>query len=88
MNWQGPSTGMESDISVEAFRIAPTVHSLKYVRFIADGDSSTHAELTAKVPYVRYIEKIECANHACKCLKKRLYMKQKETPNAGGFLVV
>ena len=50
--------GMESDILVEAFRIAPTMHSLKYVRFIADGDSSTHAELTAKVPYGRYIEKL------------------------------
>ena len=77
---------MESDILVEAFRIAPTMHSLKYVRFIADGDSSTHAELTAKVPYGRYIEKIECANHACKCLKKRLYMKQKENPECRRLL--
>jgi hypothetical protein len=58
MNWHGPSTGMESDILVDAFRIAPTMHRLRYARFVADGDSSTHSEIIAKVPYGRNVEKI------------------------------
>ena len=75
--WDGPSTGMEADIIVEAFRLAPTMHKLKYKRFIADGDSNLYNELIAKVPYGRMIEKVECVNHACKCLTSRLYNKRK-----------
>ena len=86
MNWQGPSTGMESDILVDAFRIATSMHNLRYTRFVADGDSSTHSEIIARVPYGRNVEKIECANHACKCLKNRLYKKQHENAECRRFL--
>ena len=87
MNWQGPSTGMESDILVDAFRIATSMHNLRYTRFVADGNSITHSETVARAPYGRNIEKIECANHACKCLKNRLYKKQHENAECRRFLV-
>ena len=86
MNWSGSSTAMESDILVEAFRVAPAMHKLRYTKFIADGDSSTHSEIITKVSYGRIVEKIECANHACKCLKKRLYNKCKESAECRKFL--
>ena len=86
MNWQGPSTGIESDILVDAFRIAKSMHNLRYTRYVADGDSSTHSEIIARVPYGRNVEKIECANHACKCLKNRLYKKQHENAECRRFL--
>ena len=86
MNWQGPSKAMESDILVDAFRIATSVHNLRYARFIADNDSSTHSEIIARVLYNRNVEKIECANHACKCLKNRLYKKQHENAECRRFL--
>ena len=55
LNWDGPSTGMEADKIVEAFRLAPTMHKLKYKRFIADEDSNLYNELIAKVPYGRMV---------------------------------
>ena len=54
---------MEADIIVEAI-----MHKLKYKSFIADGDFNLYNELIAKVPYGRMVEKVECVNHASKCL--------------------
>ena len=36
------------------------------------GDSSTYAAIKEKVPWGRDDKKIECANHACKCLRSNL----------------
>ena len=57
MNWLGPSIGMEPDILVDAFQIATSMHNLRYARFVANGDSSTHSEIITSVPYGRNVEK-------------------------------
>ena len=86
MNWRGPSTCMESDIIVDMFLITIAMHHLRYAELVADANSNTHPEIIARVPYGRCVEKIERANHACKCLKIRLYKKQHENAECRRFL--
>lgn len=64
---------MESDIIVEGFQMAERKHGVRYMRIVADGDSSTEARIRQQVPlWGAHIEKEECANHACKCLRSHL----------------
>ena len=60
-NWDGTSTGMESDIILEGFKQSISIHGLKYAYLVGDGDSSVLKRLQAESPYV--VEKIECSNH-------------------------
>ena len=60
-NWAGSSTAMESDIIVEGFNLSESMHGLRYMQFIGDGDSSVHYNIVTSVPYGRHVEKIECA---------------------------
>lgn len=63
-NYEGPSTGMEAMIIAEGFQRSIEMHNLIYQRFIADGDSSTHAKIIQTRPYANVtVEKINCRNH-------------------------
>ena len=70
-NWSASSSEMETDIILEEFREAEKI--LRYMKFVGDGDSSVHPTLLLQVPvWGRHIQKLECANHACKCYRGRL----------------
>ena len=71
-NWEGSSSSMESDIVAEGFRLSEQHHGVRYMRVTADGDSSLMSTLIQSVPYGPFIQKVECANHACKCYRSRL----------------
>ena len=72
-NWEKSSSEMEPDIILEGFTQSEKVHGVRYKRFVGDGDSSVYPTLLEKVPsWGRYIEKVECANHACKCYRSSL----------------
>lgn len=65
-NWDESSSEMEPDIILEGFKQAEQVHGVRYKRFVGDGDSSVYPTLIENVlGWGRYIEKLECANHAC-----------------------
>ena len=83
-NWSGSSTAMEADIIVEGFNLSESMHGLRYIKLIGDGDSSVHHNIITSVPYGRYVEKIECANHAVKCYHSRLANIVKDNPSFGG----
>jgi len=40
---------MEPDIILEDFRLAEHQHSVRYTKFIGDGDSSVHTQLISNV---------------------------------------
>ena len=64
-NWDASSSEMEPDIILEGFKQAEEVHGVRYKRFVGDGDSSVYPTLIQNIPgWGRYIEKLECANHA------------------------
>lgn len=71
-NWSGSSSAMESDIIVEGFNQSIKMHGIRYKHFIADGDSSTYANLKMKVEYGNLIQKTECKNHVFKNYSKHL----------------
>ena len=72
-NWNSSSPAMESDILVEGFKQAESVHQVRYMFLIGDGDSSVLHSIHTKVPvWGRYIQKIECANHALKNYRSKL----------------
>ena len=83
-NWDGSSSAMESDILVEGFRISEQLHGVYYMRVIGDGDSSLMANIQQYVIYGPFVEKIECANHACKCYRNRLEELAKDHPEFRG----
>ena len=66
-NWDGSSYAMETDIIVEGFKKCIEQHSVKYTKFIGNGDSSVYSTLISSVPWGYAIEKLECANHTVKC---------------------
>lgn len=74
-NWDGSSSGMESDILVEGFNKSIDMYGVKYARFIGDGDSNVYKKILDSRPYDNLtVEKIECKNHllrnACNKLKQ------------------
>ena len=71
---------METDIIVEGFNLSESMHGLRYIKMIGDGDSSVHHNIITSVSYGRYVEKIECANHAVKCYHSRLANIVKDNP--------
>ncbi len=76
---------MESNIILEGFQQAEAVHGVRYMRFIGDGDSSVHSTLIQCVPvWGRFIEKMECANHACQCYRSSLEKLVSEKPEYKG----
>ncbi|XP_031327537.1 uncharacterized protein LOC116166782 isoform X2 [Photinus pyralis] len=78
-NWTASSGAMESDIIVEGFNHSISMHKIKYLKFIADGDSSVFAKIKQKVTYGNEVEKIHCSNHAVKNYGKALYKIKNDT---------
>ena len=84
-NWNESSSQMEPDIILEGFKQAERVHSVRYMRFVGDGDSSVYSTLVQNVPgWGRYIKKQECANHCCKCYRSGLEKLVQENPSYKG----
>ena len=54
------------------------------MRVTADGDSSVMSTLIQSVPYGPFIQKIECAYHACKCYRSRLEAFARDHPQFCG----
>ena len=80
-NWDESSSAMETDIILEGFKRAERDHGLRYIRFIGAGDSSVFPTLIAEVPgWGRSIQKLECANHACKCYRANLEKLVQQNP--------
>ncbi|XP_060577969.1 uncharacterized protein LOC132735083 [Ruditapes philippinarum] len=84
-NWSESSQAMEADIILNGFLQAETSHGVRYTKIIADGDSSVFPQLQEKVPvWGTSIEKLECANHTCKCLRSNLEKLVIEKPHYKG----
>ncbi|CAG2205860.1 unnamed protein product [Mytilus edulis] len=68
-NWNQSSQSMESDVIVEGF-LKANDNGIRYMNFIADGDSSMHAQIMNRAPvWGKHVKKLECANHITKCLR-------------------
>lgn len=84
-NWTGSSCAMESDMIVEGFRAAESMHHVKYMRMVADGDSSVLANIQVNVlGWGKHVTKIECANHTVKCYHNRLDKITQDFPKYKG----
>jgi len=83
-NWTASSQAMESDIILAGFLEAESTHGVRYTKLISDGDSSVFSKLQEHVPWGRFISKLECANHACKCLRSSLEKLVEEKPQHKG----
>ncbi len=84
-NWSESYSRMKSNIILEGFQQAEAAHGVRYMRFIGDGDSSVHSTLIQCVPvWGRFIEKMECANHACKFYRSSLEKLVSEKPEYKG----
>ena len=69
-NWSGSSCAMEADIILEGFKMLESMHGLRYLWFIGDGDSSVYNSLITGVQtYGHNVTKVKCANHAIKCYR-------------------
>ena len=84
LNWSGSSAGMESDIVLEGFQLSEQTHGIRYMHIIGDGDSSVMTTLQQSVVYGPLIQKIECANHACKGYRSRLEKLAADHPEFRG----
>jgi len=77
---------METDIIVSGFKQSIEMHNLRYKRYLGDGDSSVFMNIRQayydNVNSYKLVEKIECKNHAVRCLNKnmRLLLRQTEYP--------
>ncbi len=83
-NWSASSSEMETDILLKGFLESEKVHGIRYTRFIGDGDSSVHPTLIQNVPWGHAIQKLECANHACKCYRGALEQLVNSNPSYKG----
>jgi hypothetical protein len=84
-NWTGSSQAMEADIIVDGFLSAESTHGVRYMRLVADGDSSVYARIMEQVPvWGAHVTKIECSNHACKCLRTNLEKLVQDNPSYKG----
>ncbi|XP_069120879.1 uncharacterized protein [Argopecten irradians] len=83
-NWNNSSQSMESDIILEGFLKADH-YGIRYMKLIGDGDSSVFASIREKVPiWGPHVEKLECANHTCKCLRGNLEKLVIDNPSFKG----
>jgi hypothetical protein len=84
-NWTGSSQAMEADIIVDGFLSAETTHGVRYMRLVGDGDSSVYAKIMEQVPvWGAHVAKVECSNHACKCLRSNLEKLVQDHPSFKG----
>lgn len=78
-NWTESAPAMESAMAVEGFSCSEAMHGVRYLQFIADGDSSCFAKIKENVPYGHKVRKIECTNHALKNFGKNLRKIKSDT---------
>jgi hypothetical protein len=84
-NWSDSAQSMESDIILDGFQNCEKVHGVRYMKVIADGDSSVYSSIIQNVAgWGPYVQKIECANHACKCLRTHLEQLVVDKPHYKG----
>lgn len=84
-NWDASSSEMETDIILDGFLKAEQTHGVRYTRFVGDGDSSVFPTLRENVPIWGHdIQKVECANHACKCYRSSLEKLVTNNPSYKG----
>ena len=84
-NWTQSSQAMEAHIILEGFLNCESKHGVRYMRFIGDGDSSVFARLQENVPvWGKAIQKLECANHCCKCLRSNMERLVADKPEYKG----
>ena len=85
VNWTESSQAMEADIILSGFLEAESTHGVRYLKVIADGDSSVFNTLQESVPvWGKDITKLECANHICKCVRSNLENLVQEKPQYKG----
>lgn len=61
---------MKTSILLEGFLEAEKVHGVCYTKVVGDRDSSVYPTLVQNVSqWGNTIQKVECANHACKCYR-------------------
>ncbi len=72
INHTGSSGSMEATAAVAMFGRSKNLHSLRYTRYIGDGDSSSFQTVFNSKPYDKDIEKIECVGHVQKRMGSRL----------------
>ena len=76
---------MEADIIASGFQLSESMHGLRYMKVIGDGDSSVLYTIQTTVqPYGKEVQKIECAKHAVKCYRTRLEQLTKDFPTFRG----
>lgn len=71
-------------IIVEGFKLSESIHGLRYMWMIGDGDSSVHHSILISVPYGQHAQKVECSNHAIKCYRSGLEKLAKESATLKG----
>lgn len=88
-NWDGTSTGMESDIVLEGFNQSIAMHNLIYHKLIGDGDSSVTKKLSMSKPYGQnfQIKKIECKNHILRNYMNRINDMAGKRKSSSGTVV-
>ena len=84
-NHEGSAGKMEVDAVVEMFQRSETLHNVKYVNYIGDGDSKTFKGITDAKPYKDFIvNKKECIDHVQKRMGTRLRNLKKSNKGLGG----
>ncbi|XP_063232518.1 uncharacterized protein LOC134536644 [Bacillus rossius redtenbacheri] len=78
-NYKGTSTGMEQEIIVQGFKESESMHGVRYLYIISDGDSSSYLKIQRGVSYGRHVVKLECANHMIRNYTSKLHAITKDT---------
>lgn len=78
-NWDESAPGMEADMVVEGFNMSESMHGVRYLKFVADGDSRVFAKIKQNVKYGPLVKKLECTNHVLKNYGKHLYKIKADT---------
>lgn len=80
-NWEESAQAMEADIIVEGFKKSFSQHGLMYRYVVGDADSSVFYKIKSTCFYPGGIEiqKIDCINHALRCLTTKLHGISKNT---------
>lgn len=76
---------MEVDAVIEMFQRSESLHNLKYVNYVGDGDSKTFKGIIDAQPYNDFtVFKKECIDHVQKRMGSRLRNLKKNTKGLGG----
>jgi len=75
---------MEVDAAIVMFQRSETLHSVKYVSYIGDGDSKTFKGITEAEPYENTtVTKKECVDHVQKRMNTSLRNLKKKYKRLG-----